>query len=92
MSENEQIIFLLVKVVKNLKKLRKRKKSLARMGDSNYNPADWALMAQVLKQLSISKSTLYRYRKNKKVRWEQKIGLSYYYLPDLLKLKNRCMK
>ncbi|MES3016400.1 MAG: hypothetical protein V4721_01420 [Bacteroidota bacterium] len=92
MSENEQIILLLVKVVKNLKKLRKQKRSRPKLSDVDYNPADWGLMEDVFKILSISKSTLYRYRAQKKVCWDQKGGISYYYLPDLLKLKYRCMK
>ena len=91
MSENEQIIVLLVKVVKNLKKLRKQKWR-PKMFGRHYNPADWGLMQDVLKELSISKSTLYRYRADEKVRWDQKGGLSYYYLPDLRDLKYPCMK
>jgi hypothetical protein len=90
--EDQEIILLLIKVNKNLKKLRKQLKSRPRMHGSNYNPDDWGLKEKVFKDLSISKSTLYRYRKAKKVRWEQKGGVSWYYLPDLLKLKYQCMK
>ncbi|MGB4399230.1 MAG: hypothetical protein WBJ10_07665 [Daejeonella sp.] len=92
MSETEQVILLLVKVNKNLKKLRKQMKRRPKMRGRHYRPEDWGLMQEVLKKLSISKSTLYRYRDQKKVRWEQKGGISYYYLPDLLKLKYPCMK
>ena len=83
---------LLIKVNKNLKKLRKELKCRREVPVREYNPEDWALMGEVLKKLSISKSTLYRYRQQKKVQWVQKGGLSYYYLPDLIKLKFECMK
>ncbi len=90
--ENEQVILLLTKLNKNVKKLRKQFKSRPSMSGPNFNPADWGLKEQVLKDLSISKSTLYRWRAEGKVLWEQKGSISYYYLPYLLTLKYTCMK
>ncbi|MGB4400094.1 MAG: hypothetical protein WBJ10_12055 [Daejeonella sp.] len=92
MSENEEILLELRKVNKNLKKLRKALKSRPSMHGPNFNPADWGLKEEVMKILSISKSTLYRYRDDDKVIWDQKKGTSYYHLPSLHKLKDKCMK
>lgn len=90
MSEIEQIILLLTSIDKRLEKLCK--KTPRKKRKITDNPDDWVFLQEALKRLGISKSTLYRWRDDDLVRWEKKKGTVYYYLPDLIRNKNRFMK
>ena len=106
--EDERLILQLIKVNKNLKKLRKQLRSRSDIYerdfnpdyilDSNpdenpeYNPDDWYTLQTVLDELPVSKSTVYRYRDEKLIRWEKKGGIPRYYRPDVERLKYKCMK
>jgi hypothetical protein len=90
MSELERIIELLEQVVKNQQTALDR--SDCAQSTPKFNLNDWELPEQVMKKISISLRSLYRYRKDGIVAWIKIGGRSYYYLPDLLKLKNKFMK
>ena len=90
MSELERIIELLEQVVKNQQTALDRSECAQSAPEFNLN--DWGLPEQVMEKLSISLRSLYRYRQNGIVACTKIGGRTYYYFPDVLKLKNKFMK
>ena len=90
MSELERIIELLEQVVKNQQAALDR--SAYEQSAPGFNLQDWGLPEQVMEKLAISLRSLYRYRQKGMVACTKIGGRSYYYFPDLLKLKNKFMK
>jgi hypothetical protein len=90
MSELERIIELLEKILQNQQTALDR--SGCEQSAPRFNLQDWGLPEQVMEKLAISLRSLYRYRQNGVVACTKIGGRSYYYFPDLLKLKNKFMK
>jgi hypothetical protein len=97
--EDKQVISLLIKLNKNLKKIRKALMSGPDIQSaaqdpvlSGYNPDDWCLLEDALKITRASKSSIYRYRRQHLIRTDKVAGIVKYYIPDLLRLKYKCMK
>ena len=90
MSELERIIELLEQIVKNQQSALDR--SACEQSATGFNLQDWGLPEQVMEKLAISLRSLYRYRQKGMVACTKIGGRSYYYFPDLLKLKNKFIK
>lgn len=90
MSELERIIELLEQILKNQQTALDRPDY--EQSASGFNLKDWGLPEDVMEKLAISVRTLYRYRQKGSVAWTKIEGRSYYYFPDLLKLKSKFMK
>ena len=90
MSELERIIQLLEQILKNQQTALDR--SAHEQSASGFNLQDWGLPEQVMGKLAISLRSLYRYRQKGLVAYTKIGGRSYYYFPDLLKLKKKFMK
>jgi hypothetical protein len=90
MPELERIIVLLEKILKYQQTaLNRLACDQLAMG---FNLQDLGLTAQLMENLPISLRGLYRYRQNGAVACTKIGRRTYYYFPDLLKIKNKFMK